>query len=145
MKTLHNEAVTMAFRAHKDQKDKGGKPYIIHITRVHNALQTEEEQIVGLLHDVVEDSDISIAEIVQVFGEKIADAVLALTHFDDEPYKDYIERVAKNPIAIKVKLVDLMDHLAPERVSAISDQLVTKYWAAFWRLTGALAEAKVKA
>lgn len=102
----------LAIMAHKGQKDKGGSPYIYHPAYVARQVWNEDEQCVAWLHDVVEDSDFTIAEI-KCFGlpDNIIEAVEAITKREDEDYKTYIQRVKANTLAKKVKLEDLKHNM----------------------------------
>lgn len=114
---LINAAIIIATTAHCDQKDKGGSPYILHPLRVMQKMETPQEQIVALLHDVVEDSDLELNFLLEKgFGEEIVHAVEAITKRAGENYGDYIERVIANPLALKVKIADLKDNLKIERI-----------------------------
>lgn len=112
-----NKAIDIANHAHAGQFDKGGKPYILHPLRVMMAMDGDDERIVAVLHDVVEDSCWLLEALIeQGLRPDLAEAVDALTHRDGEPYMaSYIERVAANPLARKVKLADLADNLSPSR------------------------------
>jgi (p)ppGpp synthase/HD superfamily hydrolase len=136
------EAMDMALRAHKGQVDLKGEPHLAHTVRVMRAVNTDAEVLTALLHDVVEDSPITIGEVESVFGKEIADAVEAMTHFKNESYKDYVARACKNPIARKVKLADLMDHLHPDRVAVLDEKRRNKYWEAFWQVAASIAFEK---
>jgi (p)ppGpp synthase/HD superfamily hydrolase len=104
-------AIGIAASAHRGQTDKGGAPYILHPLRVMMAMGTDQERIVGVLHDVVEDSpEIRLQEIEAAFGTRIAAAVDALTKRGGETYDDYLDRVKADEIAVKVKLADLKDN-----------------------------------
>lgn len=110
------EALYFAYMAHKNQKDKAGKPYILHPMYVALQVDTKEEKIVALLHDVVEDTSISIEEIENIFGKDIANAVDVLTHKNKENYFKYISKIKNNPIAVKVKLADLKNNMDLSRL-----------------------------
>jgi (p)ppGpp synthase/HD superfamily hydrolase len=138
--TKLEEAIAVASMVHADQVDKAGKPYILHCLRVMLALSKESEdvQIVGVLHDAVEDTTTTLDDIRLTFGPYVADAIDALTHRKaaGETYRDYIERCAANPIAARVKLADLVDNLAPDRIGALSVQHVKRYVKALAHLQG---------
>lgn len=105
-------AIEMAARYHADQTDKQGKPYILHCLRVGMSFDDELHQVVGILHDILEDTKINI-ELLRVFVSREAlVAIQALTHGQNETYEDYIKRVAENPVAARVKIADLYDNLA---------------------------------
>ena len=109
------EALIFATTAHDGQHDRSGMPYILHPINVANQLETEDEIVLGLLHDVVEDTAVSLEEIRSRFGDRIADALDLLTKRPDEDYMDYIERVATDPMAVRVKLADLTHNMDPNR------------------------------
>ena len=114
------KALSLALKAHQGQKDKSGQPYILHPVRVMLQFQEAEARIVALLHDVLEDSDISIDELQQAgFGTKIIEAVRCLTRKPNEEYLDYIRRIKENPLARKVKLADLKDNLDVNRLEEL--------------------------
>jgi (p)ppGpp synthase/HD superfamily hydrolase len=114
-------AQVIAQEAHADQERVGGESYIHHPHRVAMMVRYRGPQyyIVGLLHDVVEDSDIEIADIRYIFGDEVADAVDSVTRREDETYMDMIRRACENPIGRAVKLADNLDntrslHTLPE-------------------------------
>lgn len=109
-------AIAMAAFEHAGQVDKGGAPYIFHPLRVAMAMSTEEERIAAVLHDVVEDTEVTLSEVEAEFGADVAAAVDALTKRDGEEYQAYLERVGANPIARRVKMADLTDNLDQTRL-----------------------------
>jgi len=113
-------AIGIAVRAHRGQTDKGGAPYILHPLRVMLAMQTDEERIVAVLHDVVEDCPAWPLNRLGVngAGEAFLGALDALTRRDGESYSDFIERIALSPLATKVKLADLADNADLSRIAA---------------------------
>lgn len=110
-------ALDIANKAHAGQVDKLGQPYILHLLRVMLEMDTDEARVVAVLHDLVEDT-CWLLEALADYGlppDSVA-ALDALTRRKGEPYlPDYIERVAANPLARKVKLADLADNLSPLR------------------------------
>lgn len=110
-------AIEIANFAHMEQVDKSGQPYILHPLRVMTdfTLTLEKERIVAVLHDVVEDTTITLEEIRERFGDEIADAVDSVSKREGELYKNFVMRAAENPIGIKVKYADLKDNMRPER------------------------------
>lgn len=100
-------AMLIAFNAHHWQYDKSGVPYIYHPIHLAEQMETESECIVGLLHDVVEDTDITFEELEKQFSAEVIEALKLLTHDKSVPYMDYIKKIKPNPIARKVKLADL--------------------------------------
>ncbi len=104
---LTNKAMKFAYEAHHGQLDYNGIPYIFH--PIHLAEQMDEEIscCTALLHDVVEDTNVTLADLVQAFPPDVVEAVKLLTHDDGTDYFDYVRAIKTNPIAIKVKLADL--------------------------------------
>lgn len=124
------QAIKLATGAHDGQVDKIGLPYILHPLRVMLKGQTEEERIVGVLHDVVEDTYVTVSIINQFFGPEIAEAVNAITfNAGAETRDEYYARVKANPLALTVKLHDVNDNLS--RLDGLDDEtrdrLVSKY------------------
>lgn len=104
---LTNEAMKIAYHAHHGQVDKSGIPYIFHPYHLAEQMPDEYTTCVALLHDVVEDTDVTIEELRDIFPPQVIEAVALMTHDEDEPYLDYVRRVSTNPIAKIVKLADL--------------------------------------
>lgn len=117
-------AIEIAVLAHKGQKDKSGVEYILHPLRVMERGKTEVEKICGVLHDVVEDSDWTIDDLKnEGFSEEVISVIKCLTkESDNEDYDEFIERIAKDPIATKVKLNDLLDNMDITRLNELTDQ-----------------------
>jgi (p)ppGpp synthase/HD superfamily hydrolase len=139
MSTLDN-AIQIAADAHKGQKDKVGAPYILHSIRIMLKMDTAEEMMAAVLHDVVEDSDITIDYLKQKnFSDEIINAVLALTHQINETYEEFIDRASANPIAKKVKVADLEDNMNILRIKNLTDkdmERLKKYHNAWNKLSG---------
>jgi (p)ppGpp synthase/HD superfamily hydrolase len=105
-------AATVAARAHSHQKRKDGTPYISHPIRVAVRCTTPIEKTAALLHDVIEDSDITIEELRELgFSQVILDIVDKLTKRPGEKYADFIERISTDAIAVQVKIADIADNL----------------------------------
>ena len=128
MATLER-AIEIARQAHAGQVDKGGADYIGHPLRVMEMGKTEEEKIIGVLHDVIEDSDWTFEMLEEEgFSPKIIDALKCLTKLsEDEDYDHFIARVKSNRLAIKVKLCDLVDNLDSSRLENITDSDVNRF------------------
>ena len=126
--------------AHKGQIDKAGNDYFAHPEAVAAMLDAPEEKVVGYLHDTVEDTDVTLEEIREIFGDQIADAVALMTHADGVPYMDYVKEVAKNPLARKVKLADLTHNMDIRRIPHPRpkdyDRIERKYKPAYAYLKG---------
>lgn len=101
-------AAETAYRAHKDQTDKAGFPYILHPVHVAEQMKTEETTIVALLHDVIEDSSFTAEDISAMgFSDDIIEALKLLTHDKNTDYFEYVLKIKDNPIARAVKIADL--------------------------------------
>lgn len=101
-------AMAIAYQAHHGQTDHGGMPYIFHPYHLAEQMCDEYTTCAALLHDVVEDTDMTIEELAKVFPKEIIDAVALLTHDDDTDYFDYVTAIKANPIARAVKQADLI-------------------------------------
>jgi (p)ppGpp synthase/HD superfamily hydrolase len=126
----------LAERAHAGQVDKSGRPYLEHPVRVARLLAERGgpplQQALGLLHDIVEDTDVSLALLGELgLPERVLDGVDALTHRPGEPQADYYRRVRASPDALPVKLADIDDNSAPQRMSQLDEatqqRLAAKY------------------
>lgn len=114
------DALRIALEAHDGQKDLDGNPVILHPMTVAVAGRNREEQVAGLLHDVVEDTDFTFVDLLQRgVDETIVDALRLLTHMDDMTYEEYVSRIALsgNDIAIHVKYNDLCHNLKRGRAA----------------------------
>ena len=136
---LTKKALLISFNAHKEQVDKSGMPYVYHPFHLAEQMDDEYSVCVALLHDVVEDSDITIEQLKsESFPDEITDALTLLTHNDDVPYLDYVRSIKNNRLASKVKLADLKhnsDLSRFEKTDAKAMQRVEKYKEAIRILT----------
>ena len=140
MSTLQR-AIEIATEAHQGQLDKAGRDYIGHPLRVMEMGKTENEKIVGVLHDVIEDSDWTFEKLTEEgFSDEVIAALKCVTKTsENENYDDFIDRVKKNPLAVAVKINDLTDNMDIRRLPYLSDKDVKrlkKYLKAYKRLTG---------
>lgn len=140
MSTLER-AIQIATEAHKGQLDKAGRDYIGHPLRVMAMGKTEDEKIVGVLHDVIEDTDWTFEMLeAEGFSREVIEALKCVTKLsENENYDDFIERVKKNPLAVAVKINDLTDNMDIRRLPYLSDKDVKrlkKYLKAYKKLTG---------
>jgi len=111
-------AIAIAYKAHDGQLDKAGKPYITHPLTVMAQMDTIESKIVAVLHDAIEDSDLTITDLAQQgFPDLITEAIAAITKLDAEDYADYIARVKSNAIARKVKIADVTHNMDLSRIA----------------------------
>lgn len=120
MSTL-NRAIEIATKAHEDARDKYGASYINHVTRVMNMGETVDEKIVGILHDVIEDTHWTFEDLEKEgFSKEVIDALTCVTKTsDDEDYGEFINRVKINALAVKVKLNDLRDNMDIRRMPEV--------------------------
>lgn len=110
------------YKAHKGQKDKGGKAYFLHPLRVSLKIKDKRAKVIGLLHDVIEDSDKYKLSDFTFLDEEQVEALKTLTHDKSVPYFDYIYKIKANPLARKVKLSDLEDNMNLSRLKEITDK-----------------------
>lgn len=133
-------AIKLATKAHEGQTDKGGQPYILHPLRVMEAMETDQERATAILHDVIEDTDTTAADLLQAgIPEPVVTAVIALTKRPGEPYEDFVARCAGDPIARAVKVADLKDNLNLDRLPEVTEKDLAraeKYRAALAQLEG---------
>ena len=132
-------AIRIAVEAHRGQRDRSGAPYVLHPLRVMLRVQTEAERMVAMLHDVVEDTALTLEELREHgFPAEVVAAVDHLTRRDGEGYGEYVERAAANPVARRVKIADLEDNMDVRRLGALSAadvERLDRYHRAWRRLT----------
>ncbi|MEX3315785.1 HD domain-containing protein [Sulfitobacter sp. PS-8MA] len=135
-------AFEMALAAHGQQTDRAGQLYIGHVARVTARMDSAADQVVALLHDVVEDTDVTLEEIAARFGQGVAHSVACLTHPEDEPLEDYIARVASDPCALRVKLADLDDNDDDARLALLPEETRARLKEKYRRSRALLAQAQ---
>ena len=118
---LFDRAVELAFSKHRNQTDKAGKKYITHIIRVCEKCLSDEERIVALLHDTIEDTDVTV-EMLDTLGFPIdiINAVLSVTKIKGEEYQDFVKRAGMNKIGRYVKIADLEDNMTVQRLNEVT-------------------------
>jgi (p)ppGpp synthase/HD superfamily hydrolase len=135
------KAILLAVKAHSGQKDKAGAPYILHPIRMMLKMSSERAMMAAVLHDVVEDSLISLEDLRnEGFPGEVLNIVESLTRKDGESYDEFIERVRRNPPAIEVKIADLEDNLDIKRMGSLTPldlDRIKKYHDAWIKLTRA--------
>ena len=120
-------ALKLCFEAHKEQVDKSGMPYVFHPFHLAEQMNTEETTIVALLHDLVEDTDYTIEDLVDMgFDKSITDAIALMTHADNVAYMDYVRAIKDNPIAKAVKLADLKHNSDLTRLDTIDEKALSR-------------------
>ena len=124
---LTKKAMKIAFDAHKDQTDKTGLPYIFHPFHLAEQMTDEATVCVALLHDVVEDTDITFDQLKKEgFPNEILQALKLLTHDQSVPYMDYVKEIKSNPIAVKVKLADLKHNSDLTRMDVVDEWAIAR-------------------
>ena len=116
MATLE-KAILIAVQAHHGQTDKAGDPYILHSLRVMLHMTHEKGMVAAVLHDVVEDTKWTTADLRQEgFSEEVLGLVDCLTRREQESYEKFIERVNLNPTARRIKIADLEENMDVKRI-----------------------------
>ena len=117
-----DKAIQCAVKAHAGQKDKAGAPYILHPLRIMMKMDSQAGMIAAMLHDVVEDSSVTLADLrAEGFSEEVIAAVDHLTRREGEAYEIFINRLRHNPLAVKVKLADLEDNMDIRRIEYVTE------------------------
>ena len=122
MATLE-QAIELAVKYHKGQVDKAGNPYILHPLRLMQKMEYESDQIVAVLHDIIEDTPVTLEMLKEMgFKSYVIEAIDCLTKQKDEEYDRYIDRICEDDTACKVKLADLEDNMDLSRLSEIKEE-----------------------
>lgn len=134
------KALRVAFEAHKDQMDKSGLPYVFHPFHLAEQMKDEQTTAAALLHDVVEDSEYTFADLEKMgFDKQVLDALALLTHQPEVDYFDYVRKIRTNPIAAAVKKADLKHNSDLSRLDEVTEkdlERVQKYRKALQILEG---------
>lgn len=137
MPTLE-DAIALAATAHQGQTDKAGAPYIFHLLRVMQAQESRSAQIVGVLHDLVEDTSYTLDDLRdRGYPAEVLAALQSVTKRDGEDYAAFAARAGENPIGRRVKLADLEDNMDTSRLPEMTEadaMRLKKYHAARQRL-----------
>lgn len=124
---MTKKAMKLSFEAHKDQVDKSGIPYVYHPFHLAEQMIDEDTTIVALLHDVAEDTDITIDDIRKMgFSEDVCVALKLMTHDKNVPYMEYIKKIKTNPIAKAVKLADLKHNSDLTRLDTVDEKALKR-------------------
>ena len=116
-------ALELAVEKHKNQTDKAGNPYILHPLHVMENVNSKEGKIVAILHDIIEDTDITEDYLLKIgLSKRIVDAVVALTRSKDIDYQEYIKNLGSNPLAKEVKLADLEHNMDLKRLPTLEEK-----------------------
>ena len=136
--TLLERAIAIAVEAHADQTQKNGDPYILHPLHLMMQMKTEAERICAILHDVVEDTEWTLADLqLEGFPDEILVAVGLLTRQKGMSYEQCIEEIRPNPLARAVKLADITHNMDIRRLPQVTDRdfdRLIQYRAAWERL-----------
>lgn len=126
--SLESMARIVASKAHRNQSDRAGVPYIKHPETVAAMVTTDEEKAVAYLHDVIEDTPLTLEDLKkQGFPSTVINAVALLTKQKGQSYQDYLEGVKENALARKVKLADLKHNSDLTRLHVVTDADIKRY------------------
>lgn len=132
------DAILLAVQAHRGQVDKAGQPYILHVLRVGLRFNSDVERMVGVLHDVIEDTGHTLDGLREMgYPAEVLEALDCLTKREGETYEQFVERLKTNPLARQVKIADLEDNLDLRRLPGLTEKdlaRVEKYHRAWLRL-----------
>lgn len=124
---LYDLALRIAFQAHREQKDKSGREYVMHPIRVAERCKDPRAKIVALLHDTIEDTEMTVDYLrEQGFPDEIISGVLSVTKHEGETYDDFVCRTAENAIGREVKIADLEDNMDIRRLKIITEDDVAR-------------------
>lgn len=125
---MTKKALAVCFEAHKSQVDKSGLPYVFHPFHLAEQMKDEMTTIVALLHDVIEDTSITVEELRDMgFPAEAIAAIQIMTHDKSIPYMDYVARIKKNPIAREVKLADLKHNSDLTRLNEVAEKDLERF------------------
>ena len=124
---LTKKALKLCFEAHKEQVDKTGMPYVFHPFHLAEQMDDEISTVCALLHDVIEDTDITVEMLDQMgFPQEVLTVLELLTHDEAVPYMDYVKNISLNPIAKKVKIADLLHNSDVSRLDFVDEYAVKR-------------------
>lgn len=124
---LTKKALKLCFEAHKEQVDKTGVPYVFHPFHLAEQMDDEISTVCALLHDVIEDTEITMEMLGQMgFPQEVLDVLGLLTHDEAVPYMDYVKNISSHPIAKKVKIADLMHNSDVTRLDLVDEWAVKR-------------------
>ena len=124
---LTKKAMKLCFEAHKEQVDKSGLPYVFHPFHVAEQMTDEITTAIALLHDVVEDTDYTLQDLIDMgFPREVTDALALLTHEDGVPYFEYVAGIKADPAARAVKLADLAHNSDSTRLDSLDEKALER-------------------
>ena len=122
-------AMKIAYEAHHGQLDKSGMPYVFHPIHLAEQMDDEISCTAALLHDVAEDTDITLDDLRKEFPKEVTDIIALLTHSEGTDYFDYVRAIKSNPAAVKVKLADLAHNSDETRLTGVEiEEGRLEYW-----------------
>ena len=128
MKVMFEKAVILASQVHQGQRDKLGKPYILHPIAVASLVDDFELKTIAMLHDTIEDTWVTAEYLLNYgFTKEIVEAVEGVTNPKDGDYEAYLRKVKSNPKSRLVKLADLAHNTSPERKAGLNDARRERY------------------
>lgn len=121
------KAMKLCFKAHKEQVDKSGIPYVFHPIHLAEQMEDEDTTVVALLHDVIEDTEYTIKDLEDMgFNQNVTAAISLMTHAEGVPYMDYVAQIKENPIAKIVKLADLKHNSDISRLDTVDAKVMAR-------------------
>ena len=124
---MTNKALKIMFDKHKNQVDKAGVPYVFHPFHVAESMPNEDTTCVALLHDTIEDTDLTLEDLKKEgFNDNVLSALSLMTHTDDMDYYDYVARLSLNPISATVKISDLNHNSDISRLTNVDDAAIQR-------------------
>lgn len=140
------KAMKIAYAAHEGQVDKSGVPYIFHPFHLAEQMKDEITVCIALLHDVMEDTEVTYEELNKEFPKEVTDALVLLTHREGTEYYDYVRKVKDNPYAKAVKLADIAHNSDETRITESGqvpeDKLL--YWREKYAKARAILEGEIQ-
>ena len=139
---LTNKALRIAYNAHHGQLDYNGIPYIFHPVHLAETMDDETSCCCALLHDVVEDTAVTMEELSREFPPEVIEVLKLLTHGPEVPYFDYVRAIKANPIAVKIKLADIAHNSDQSRCvgSGLTEEKLSYWRAKYEKATKILTE-----
>lgn len=117
------KALELAVKKHKNQVDKAGNPYILHPLHIMESVKNKDAKIVALLHDIIEDTDVTEDYLLKIgISKDIVDAVVLLTHNEGTDYQEYVKNLSSSPLAKEVKMADLEHNMDLRRLPILKQR-----------------------
>ena len=124
---LTKKALRLCFDSHKEQTDKTGLPYVFHPFHLAEQMDDELSTVCALLHDVVEDTEITLNDLEAMgFPSAVTEVLALLTHAPEVPYMDYVAGIKTNPVATRVKIADLLHNSDLSRLDTVDERALAR-------------------